>query len=87
MFGTPGYHVPVDAFDFLDTFNFDLEYHLLAGGARGRSPSPPESPPYTPRNELEENFEGRYDSNSEYENNPHQIIVYNPQNMVGENEN
>jgi hypothetical protein len=59
----------------------------LAGGEGGRPPSPPESPPHTPRDELEDNYEERDGSESEPEDNPYQIIVYQPPNMTGENEN
>jgi hypothetical protein len=53
----------------------------------GIPPSPPESPPYTPRNDSEEDYEEEEEHKSEPENNPLQIILYQPPNMVGDNVN
>jgi hypothetical protein len=80
-FGNPEYHVPEDASNFPETYDFDLEYYLLVGGAGVRPPAPPESSPYTPRNELEENSEELYESKREPKDNRHQIIAYQSPNM------
>jgi hypothetical protein len=85
--GTPEYHIPQDTSDLAETFDFDFERYLLVVGFIARPPSPLESPPYTPRNELEEDFEEEEEHESEPENNPLQIILYQPPNMVGANAN
>jgi hypothetical protein len=80
---TPEYHIPQDTSDFEETFDFDLERSIsLVGGVGGRPPSPHESPPYTPRNELKEDSQEEKEQNNEHENNPLQIILYQPPNMV-----
>jgi len=87
LVGTPKYHIPKDTFDFLETSNFNIDYYSLVNGAEGRHSSPPESPPHTPRDDLEDNSEERDRYESELEDNPYYIIVYQPPNMVGANEN
>jgi hypothetical protein len=54
--------------------------------AGGRPPSPHESPPYAPRNESEEDSKEEEEHKCEPENNPLQIILYQPPTMVGANE-
>jgi len=42
--------------NFPETHDFGHEYYFLDGGVGGRPPSPPESPHYTPGNDLEEKY-------------------------------
>jgi hypothetical protein len=80
-------HVPKDTSDFPEASKFNLEYHILINRAGGIPPSPPESPPHTHRNKFEDNSEEEDGSESEFKDNPYQVIVYQPLNMAKANEN
>jgi hypothetical protein len=71
--------------NFAEPSDFDFKCFLLTDG--GIPPSPPNSPPLTPRSEPEENYEEEENSQSESKDNHLQLALYNPQNMVGANEN
>jgi hypothetical protein len=79
--------VPQDISDFEETYDFDLEFCILDDGDGGRPPYPFESPPYTPRNESEEDSEEEEEHKIEPKNNLIQIILYQPPNMAGDNAN